>query len=417
MRSSEIKAVGQLAGDAISGPATLARGVHSAVAGRTFGILGILGAPVRIAHDAISGAVYKSVQTAIGALPRGGSATLAQLAPPQAAPLADSIAGSIGLGVLNGAIGDRLSLTNRDLALELSVRHRGRVLTPDRGAIEAAIPEAGGKLAIFVHGLCGTDETWQLLPISGRQPGRRSYGSRLRDELGFTPLYVRYNTGRHISENGLRLAEVVEGLVKEWPVRVEQIALIGHSMGGLVSRSACHYGERSEHRWVERVGHVICLGSPHLGAPLERAANVAGWTLGRLRETQPFAELVNGRSAGIKDLRYGSCLDEDWSDCDPDEFLTDRCREFSFLPSAGYYFIGATLTRDPDSAVGKVIGDVLVQYPSASGSGPRRKIPFELDNGMHLGGVNHIQLLNHPAVYEKLRLWLGQEPSALQHMQ
>ncbi len=406
MRSGEISAVGSLAGDAISGPAGLAKEVHGAVSDRVFGILGVLGAPVRVAHDAISGVAYRSAHRAVGALPRRGGAALAQLAPPEAARLADSIAGSIGLGVLNGAFGDRLVQTHGDLALELSIRHRGRDLVADRDCLADDIPDAGGKLAVFVHGLCETDDAWHLLPLSGREPGRRSYGSRLHDEHGFTPLYVRYNTGLHISDNGRRLAESLQELVAAWPVEVEQIMLVGHSMGGLVSRSACHYGERHGQDWVEQVRHVFCLGTPHLGAPLERGANAAGWALGRVRETQPFADLVNGRSAGIKDLRYGSLVEEDWLGHDPDEFLTDRCGEVPFLASANYYFVGATVTRDPEHPLGRIVGDVLVQFSSASGRGGRRQVPFELDKGHHLGGVHHIGLLNHPAVYEQICAWL-----------
>jgi pimeloyl-ACP methyl ester carboxylesterase len=296
--------------------------------------------------------------------------------------------------------------THEELALELAVRHRGCDLTPDRASLQRELPDAGPKLAVFVHGLCETDEAWEMLPLSGREAGRQSYGSRLRDEHGYTPLYVRYNTGLHISDNGRRLADALEGLVAAWPTEVEEIALLGHSMGGLVSRSACHYGERGEHVWTDRVRHVFCLGTPHLGAPLEKAANVAGWALGRLRETQPFADLVNGRSAGIKDLRFGSVVEEDWRDCDPDEFLTDRCREIPFLDSATHYFVGATVTRDPHSLLGRAVGDILVQFPSASGHGPTRRIGFELDNGHHLGGVHHIELLNHPKVYEQIQTWL-----------
>jgi hypothetical protein len=177
-------------------------------------------------------------------------------------------------------------------------------------------------------------------------------------------------------------------------------------MGGLVARSACHYGERDGHAWTERLRHVVCLGTPHLGAPLERAANRAGWALSRLPETRPFAELINFRSAGIKDMRFGNCVDEDWCDCDPDELLTDRCTEVPFLPSASYYFVGATLTRDPDSRTGRMFGDLLVQFASASGNGPERRIPFEVDHGCHVGGINHFQLLNHPAVYEHISAWL-----------
>jgi pimeloyl-ACP methyl ester carboxylesterase len=191
---------------------------------------------------------------------------------------------------------------------------------------------------------------------------------------------------------------------------VERIALVGHSMGGLVVRSACHYGAAEDHAWTQRLRHVFCLGSPHLGAPLEKAANVGGWALGRLPETRPFAAVVNGRSVGIKDLRFGSCVEDDWCDCDCDELLRDRCHEVPFLPHATYCYVGATLVPDPNGRLATVVGDLLVQLPSASGQGRRRRIPFELDNGLKLGRVNHLQLLNHPAVYEQLRRWLERDP-------
>ena len=222
-----------------------------------------------------------------------------------------------------------------------------------------------------------------------------------------TPLYVRYNTGLHVSDNGRRIASALERLSSEWPTEVEELALVGHSMGGLVARSAAHYGAAEEHGWTERLRHVFCLGTPHLGAPLERAANVADWTLSRLPESRPFAQLfLNRRSAGIKDMRFGNCVEEDWCDCDPDEFLRDRCCEVPFLESATYYFVGATLTRRPDG-VGGLIGDLLVHYPSAAGAGRKRRIPFDLDNGRHIGGIHHLQLLNHPSVYGVIREWLG----------
>jgi hypothetical protein len=124
---------------------------------------------------------------------------------------------------------------------------------------------------------------------------------------------------------------------------------------------------------------------------------------------------VNARSAGIKDLRFGNCVEEDWCDCDPDEFLRDRCREVPFVPTATYYFIGATLTRDSDGPLAQVMGDLFVGFSSASGRGRRRRIPFEIDNGCHLGGLNHFQLLNHPAVYHQIRNWLerASSPAAL----
>ena len=297
--------------------------------------------------------------------------------PPDALPASSSRAGSVALGALNGAIGDRLARGRSELALSMTARREGHA-TP--------------KLAVFVHGLCETDEAWSLL---SNQP---SYGERLATELGYTPVYIRYNTGLHVSDNGRDLSELLDGLTGEWPLPVEEIALVGHSMGGLVCRSAAHQGGG----WTEKLRHVFCLGTPHLGAPLEKAANLAGWALAMLPETRPFARVVNGRSVGIKDLRFGSCCEADWCDCDPNEFLRDRCQDVPFLETATYYFVGATLTRNRDG----LLGDLLVRYPSASGTGRHRRIPFEIDNGLHLGGATHFHLLNHPAVYAQLRAWL-----------
>jgi hypothetical protein len=379
MRQTEVRATGELVGAAAGGTASLIQEAHAGVASRPFQALGMLGAPVRIVHDRVSSAAYRVVATALAAGPRA----LARLTPGNGIPLADTLRGSMALGALNGAIGDRLAAHRNPLALDMSLRGSGD--TP--------------RLAVFVHGLCETDDAWGL----GSRP---TYGARLRDELGYTPLYLRYNTGLRISDNGRRLAEVLEEAVRSWPVQVEEIALIGHSMGGLVARSACHYGPATDASWTRSVRHVFCLGSPHLGAPLERAANAAAYALARLPETRPFSRVVNGRSVGIKDLRFGSCVEEDWCDCDPDEFLRDRCTEVPFLDCASYYFIGATLSGRSDGVGARLVGDLLVQFPSASGNGPRRRLPFEGDNGMHLGGAHHLQLLNHPAVYEQLVSWL-----------
>ncbi|MGA9373274.1 MAG: alpha/beta fold hydrolase, partial [Solirubrobacterales bacterium] len=292
-----------------------------------------------------------------------------------------------------------------DLALGLTVRRGGRDVALDPDALAKAFPDATPRLAVFVHGLCETDAAWKV--GSSGERSSPSYGSRLRAELGYTPIYLRYNTGLRVSENGRRLTEALDALVASWPTQIEELALVGHSMGGLVARSACHYSERQEHVWTEHLRHVFCLGTPHLGAPLERAAHAASWTLGRLPESRPFADLFfNGRSAGIKDLRYGSLIEEDWRDTDPDEFLRQRCREVPFLPTATYYFIGATLTRRHDG-LGGLIGDLLVHYPSASGTGRDRRIPFEVENGRHLGGLHHMNLLNHPDVYAQIREWIA----------
>jgi len=395
MRAGEIREAGRLAGEAIGGVALFAMGMHEGIAARVFGALGPLGLPARFVHDRAVGAVYPAVRRTLAAGPRAGAERLALSAPPDAPSAASSLRGSLAIAALNGAIGDALQAGGSDLALEMTLRRDGAELGP------VSAEDVSGRLAVFVHGLCETDDAWRLFA-----PDRVSYGDLLADELGYTPLYVRYNSGLHISDNGRRLSALLDQAVASWPVPVEEIALFGHSMGGLVSRSACQQGHEAGAAWIEPLKHVFCLGSPHLGAPLEKAANLAGWALGRLPETRPFAKLVNGRSVGIKDLRFGSCAEADWCDCDPDEFLRDRCQDVPFLETATYYFVGATLSRSENGMLGRLVGDLLVRYPSASGNGRRRRIPFELDNGFHLPGATHFHLLGHPSVYEQLRSWL-----------
>ena len=385
-----MQAAGGLAAEALGGAGAIVRDVHRGVARRVFGMLGEVAAPVRLAHDGISTLAHASVTAGLRAVPKSGGRALALSAPPDAPSLADSPRGSFALGAINGMWGDRLARDHAPLALGFDLRVDG---------------EAASKLAVFLHGLCETDEAWRL-------GGGPTYGERLRQDLGHTPVYARYNTGRHISENGRALAAALEALVEEWPVAIDELVLDGHSMGGLVARSACHYGEREGHSWTRELTHVFCLGSPHMGAPLERAAARGAHWLRRLPETAPLARLLTERSAGVKDLRYGALLEEDWDGIDPDLWAADGCGEVPFLPGVTYCYVGATVARDKDSPLGKLVGDALVQFPSASGEGPRRRLAFELENGQHLGGVNHLQLLNHPRVHAQLLRWLTGSPAA-----
>jgi pimeloyl-ACP methyl ester carboxylesterase len=194
-------------------------------------------------------------------------------------------------------------------------------------------------------------------------------------------------------------------------VPVEELALVGHSMGGLVARSACHYAAGDDAHWVRHVRHVVSLGSPHMGAPLEQAVHYASAALHALPETRPFGAFLRRRSAGIRDLRQGSLVDEDWRDRHPDALMSVACQEVPLLEGATHCFVAATVTRSPKHPVGRLIGDWLVLEPSASGRSRARRLPFKTEHGMHVGGAHHLALLNHPAVYAKLREWLA-TPSA-----
>ena len=403
MRPAEIEALGEVAGEALAAGGRLVRDVHEGIAARPFGALGATAAPARVLHDGISQAVYEGVDAGLRVAGRFGARLAATYADTDDTPLASRPNASLALGALNGLYGNHLVERGNELALGMEIRRRGTEVPAHGTEIANAFTDATPRVVVFVHGLCETEAAWRLAP--GSETPTSAYGDRLKQELGFTPVYVRYNTGLHVSANGRRLARLLEELVTGWPTGVDELVLIGHSMGGLVARSACHYGEQDGMRWTDVVRHVFCLGTPHLGADLEKGANALARVLGRLPETHGLRSVLNGRSAGIKDLRYGSCVEEDWSDCDPDEFLGDRCREVPFLPGASYYFIAAALNPGP---LGTVLGDLLVRTPSASGrgSGKGRRIPFEIDNGRELVGLNHFHLLNHPAVYAELRAWI-----------
>jgi pimeloyl-ACP methyl ester carboxylesterase len=259
---------------------------------------------------------------------------------------------------------------------------------------------------VFLHGLMETEFSWGA---------RETYGTRLARDLGVTPVYVRYNSGLHISRNGRLLSELLEELVEAWPLEVERISLVGHSMGGLVARSACYAAAGAGDAaaagngvaWVRRVRHSVSLGTPHMGAPLEQAVHVLSHGLAALPETRPFANFLRRRSAGIRDLRQGSLVDEDWEGRDPDALRAAACAEVPLLEGATHCFVSATITRSERHPLGRLLGDTLVLVPSACGRSRTRRIPFQEEYGLHVGGAHHFALLNHPAVYERLRDWLG----------
>jgi pimeloyl-ACP methyl ester carboxylesterase len=400
---------------ALQGGLATIEGVHRAIARKPFAPLRLapgvaeVSEVVRFVHDGVTSLVYGGLRTAVTAAGSAARKTAA-LAGDADREIRPGSAAAMAVAALNGFAGDRLVREGNPLAATMGLRHRRRHVPPDRVSLAAAFPGASPRLAVFVHGLA-CDESWWRLHAERHYGNRHTtYGTRLRKEFGYTPLYVRYNTGLHVSDNGRQLARLLDRVVSEWPVPVEELLVVGHSMGGLVSRSAGHYGREAGDQWVGKVRHLVFLGSPHLGAPLEKGANVAGWLLGLTDVTRPFAEVLNGRSVGIKDLRFGSLRDEDWEGADLDALLANRTGHVPLLDGVRHYFVAATVTRSPRHPFGLVVGDLLVREPSASSRGHLRHMQFPLATGRHFGPMHHFGLLNHPDVYEEIRRWLGNPP-------
>lgn len=388
---------------------TPAEDLHRAVADRAFRGF----RPGRVVHDAVSGAIYRGVRLGAEAGGRGASAAFRRQerrsaardrralpaagrtgdgAPPVQTPRA-----ALAQSALNGLIGDLLEERGSDLAIDLGLRWRGAVLPVERDALAAALgPALTPDVVVFVHGLGETEHAWEL-------GGTTTYAAALAQH-GWTPLHVRYNTGRHISDNGRDLSLLLSRLALEWPVRVERIALVGHSMGGLVARAAGACGEKLGHGWVRRCTHLVSLGSPHLGAPLEQLVHVAGHALAATPEARPIAAILRMRSVGIKDLRHGGISEEDWRDLDCDAWRARERAHVPPLPGARHCVVAATLGARPDGPFARWGGDGLVGHGSAVAEGI---LELEADDLVHLPRTNHLQLLNHPRVHELLRGWMS----------
>jgi pimeloyl-ACP methyl ester carboxylesterase len=309
------------------------------------------------------------------------------------------------VSVLNGVFGDHLAAQNNPLAITMALRHDGAPLTLTSDALRAQFPELNGNIVVLVHGLCMNDLQWNVAPDKKTNSSEHDHGRALQHDLGCTPLYLHYNSGQHVSTNGRAFAAVLKSLVAAWPVTVQSIIIVAHSMGGLVLRSALHYGTKSRHSWCKRVDKLICLGTPHQGAPLERGGRWVDVLLAAAPYAKPFARLGKARSAGITDLRHGSIVDDDWLD-----ETTKPAKTVALPARVRCYAIAANTMREKSSrstlarAHEIIVGDGLVPVASALGqhSNPKRALDFPAAHTRVLHNLNHMDLLRHEQVYPAL---------------
>ncbi|HSP08898.1 MAG TPA: alpha/beta hydrolase [Candidatus Dormibacteraeota bacterium] len=404
--ANELSALVEVGGDAFDRLIVgTTESLHNAVAGRVFRSIGPLAAPSRYVHDRAAAAAYRAVRFVGGAVTSASSYSIRAVSGADSRPVTASRRGRAAVSALNGLIGDVLEQNGNALAIPMAVRCKGADVPCERESLRHAVRRPTGRLAVFLHGLGETEERW-------RRPrrGRLDFGAQLRRDFDLTPVYIRYNSGLHISENGRRLAALLQNLLDAWPVAVDEMVLIGHSMGGLVARSACHAAGTVARRWPSRVRHLIALGSPHTGVPLEKSVHAAAWALRAVPETRPLARILDMRSAGIRDLRFGYLVDEDWRGEDPGRLMHDHRSDIPSLPGCAHTFITATLTRDARHPLGWLGGDLLVRTESAAGQRGDGSVVVPADRVVHVGAVSHFDLLDHPLVYAHIRQGLAADP-------
>ena len=385
LHPSDLRALARLLADATVGVTDVVEGVHIGVAPATGG-------------GGLAPLTYRTIRSAtrfIGAgmdaalIPLEGLLGARQGRPPQPTPQRRA-----ALAALNGVMGDYLADDGNPLALPMTFRRDGADLPTDPAALAAALPDATGRLLLLVHGLCLGDACWAC--------AGGGLGGALARDRGYTPVSLSYNSGRHISSNGRELADRLAALVTAWPRPVEELVIVGHSMGGLVARSACVHGARHGHTWLGRLDAMVFLGTPHRGAPLERGGHWFETLLQVSPYSAPFARLGKIRSAGITDLRHSAVFGPG----------SEGDRAGAHVPplpeGVRCLAIGATLGRRSGDLKDRLIGDGIVPLPRALGRGGRgAPTLFARDAQWVSYETSHLGLLERPEVYQQIRRWLA----------
>ncbi len=401
VRPADLKAAAQLVTQATTGAIGVAEGVHQAVRSR-------LGMPAGIEPGragGLTGQIYQGIRGVTQLVGHGLDSALATLLPmvddptrhPEPSPGREAV-----LAALNGVLGDRLQETGNPLAQAMELRHAGRRLPLEsRPLLHERLGPASPHLIVLLHGLCMNDVQW-------RHHGH-DHGVFLAHTLGATPVYLRYNSGLHISANGREFARQLEWLAAQWPVPLQAITLIGHSMGGLVARAACEEGRRAGHRWRPLLRHLVFLGTPHHGAPLERAGHGLDVLLASTPFTAPFTRLGQLRSAGITDLRHGHVRDADWQGRERFGSGADHREPLPLPEGVACFTVAATLAPQRGLLAERLTGDGLVPLRSALGQhdAPRRRLVFARESQRTVYRTGHLELLSSPVVAEQLRDWIA----------
>jgi pimeloyl-ACP methyl ester carboxylesterase len=362
--------------------------MHRAIAAQSFDVLTripLISGPSQViqkAHDAISTGVYAAIHHGAGGV-LGAASLLEQN---HSDFVDEKPPGRLASGVrsaLNGAFGDHFAASNNRLAINMALHQDGAPIALEAAALRSTYPLAGKKICLFIHGLSFDEHCW--IPGKAEAESACEFGPQLQNEFGYTPLYLRYNTGLPIADNGANLTAFLDELIAAWPVRDGELLIIGHSMGGLISLAACQQATSAASEWLRSTRMLICLGSPHLGSPVERLGHLAHGILNQSKITAPLGKIAGARSQGIKDLRYGP-----------------GAPVASVMPDAlAYRFLGGSLAGDAEHPFSEFFGDGLVTPTSATSHDMTGDV-----QSAKIGGIGHMELLTDQRVFRQIREWL-----------
>jgi pimeloyl-ACP methyl ester carboxylesterase len=386
-----VRGATRLGFEAVAGVTRIVEGMHANIAagapplgvgtnGRTRGLTGLVYEAIRRVSSGASFGLDRAL---------AGLDGLAAVQPTLPQPQWDALVSG-----LNGVLGDRLVEGRNPLAIRMQLRRDGR-------PAEFAGSDSPRRLLVLVHGLCMNDRQWHR--------DGHDHGESLARELGYTLLYLFYNTGRSVPDNGREFATLLEELVDTSPTAIEEITIVGHSMGGLVTRSAVQRAETDGLSWRRALRRIVFLGTPHHGAPLERIGHWVTGLADRSPYVAPLARLGMIRSAGITDLRHGRIVAEAGSTHDRFAHPDALPQPVPLPAGVACHAVAASLARGARRPRLDLVGDGLVPVASALGRhrDPARNLDFEPDDRFTVDGLGHIGLLGDREVYARIRSWLA----------